>query len=175
MYILLCMKRCWYLVFFLCAVSSQPSSHVTISSTRMVFFLSGDHKTMSGLRVVDSGVLGSGVSSPSQPQPADCRRFCLAWPWTTGLWPYFTKWWCSAVVLYGWTFLSPSCSRMSVRTANTLSVNFMFTSQDLRTCGIVFNGFQKFDPTFSISSNMFHKQSLPADKSLETSSLTFPF
>lgn len=51
--------------------------------------------------------------------------------------------------------------------------NLMFTSQDLRT--MVANGFQKFDPTFSISSNMFHKQSLPADKSLQTSTLTFPF
>ena len=80
---------CWYLVFFLSAASSQPSSHGTVSSTRMIFFPSGDHIIISGLSLVDSTASGKWSFLPrstsiSQPW-ADCKRFCLAWLWTTGL------------------------------------------------------------------------------------------
>lgn len=50
---------CWHLPFFLSAASSQPSSHGTVNSTRMIFFFSsGDHMMMSGLRVGDSTASG---------------------------------------------------------------------------------------------------------------------
>ncbi|KAI2647598.1 Autophagy-related protein 20 [Labeo rohita] len=45
-------KRSWYLAFFLSNACSQPSSHGTVSSMRMIFFASSDHSTASGLRVV---------------------------------------------------------------------------------------------------------------------------
>jgi len=82
-------------LFFLSAASSQPSSHGIVNSIRMIFFPSGDHMMMSGLRVVDSTTSGKRSflwrSTYISPPWADCRRFCLACLWTTGFWPFFTK------------------------------------------------------------------------------------
>lgn len=47
-----CWTRSRFLVVFLSEASSHPSSHGTVSSIRMIFFVSSDHRTMSGLRDV---------------------------------------------------------------------------------------------------------------------------
>ncbi len=111
-------------LFFLSAASSQPSSHGTVNSTRMIFFPPGDHIMMSGLRVLDSFLQRS--TSISHPW-ADCRRFCLTWLGTTGLWPCFTKamMLSSGLALAGCFFLL-SCSRMSASTVNTLSWHHLY-------------------------------------------------
>lgn len=79
--------------------SSLPLPHSPPPTVLLV------HKTLS-VTVVDSTASGKWSFLPGSTWPADYRRFCLAWPWTTGLWPSFTKWWCSAVVLFDWTCLS---------------------------------------------------------------------
>ncbi len=85
----------------------------------------GDNIMMSGLRVVDSNTSGKWSflqrsTSISHPW-ADCRRFCLTWLGTTGLWPSFTKAMVlsSGLALAGCFFLF-SCSRMSASTAYTV-------------------------------------------------------
>ncbi len=107
-------------LFFLSAASSQPSSHSTVNSTRMIFFLLGDHIMMSSLRVVDSTASGKGSFLPRSTSISNtwaCRRFCLTWLGTTGLWPSFTKVMVlsSGLALAGCFFLL-SCSRMSAPT-----------------------------------------------------------
>ncbi len=122
---------CWYLPFFLSAASSQPSSHGTINSTRMTFSPSGDYMIMSWLRVVDNTASGKWSfllrSTSISHAWADCKRFCLSWLWTTGLWPSFTKTIVlgSGLALAGCFFLL-SCCRMSASTANTLSWRHLY-------------------------------------------------
>ncbi len=77
----------------------------------------GDHIMMSGLRVVDSTASGKWSFLPrstsiSHPW-ADCRRFCLTWLGTTGLWPSFTKAMVlsSGFALAGCFFPAPGCLR----------------------------------------------------------------
>ncbi len=102
---------CWYLPFFLSAASSQPSSHGTVNSTRMIFFPSGDHIMMSGLRVVDSTVSGSGVSSRGQPPfpiPWLTARDSVWLGWGQQVFgPLSQRRWCSAVVLLWLVVSSP--------------------------------------------------------------------
>lgn len=100
--------------------------HGTINSTIMIFSPPGDDMMMSGFRVVDNTTSGKWSFLPrstsiSHPW-ADYRRFCLAWLWTIGLWPSFTK----AMLLNSGLSLAScffllSCSRMSASSANTLS------------------------------------------------------
>ena len=86
---------------------------------------------MSGLRLEDSTASGKWSFLPRSTSIshlwADCRRFCLAWLWTTGLWPSFTKAMVlsSGLSLAGCFFLL-SCSRMSASTANTLSWRHLY-------------------------------------------------
>lgn len=67
---LLCWTWSWYLVAFLSDASSQPSSHWTVNSTRIIFLTSPNHMTVLGLR--EFGLPGG--SEVSFPDP-------LSWCW----------------------------------------------------------------------------------------------
>lgn len=102
-----------------------------LSSTRIMFFPHDDHMRRSGLRVVDSAASGKWSFLPRSNSSyhlwPDCRRFCLAWPWTTGLWPSCTKVTVlSSVFASAGSFLLLPSSRMSASTANTLSWRHLY-------------------------------------------------
>lgn len=71
-----------------------------------------------------------------------CRRFCLAWLRTTGLWTYFTK---SMVLSNGLAlagcFFLLSCSRVPASSANTLSWHHLYHPSE-GMCTIVLPSFK---------------------------------
>ena len=120
-------------IFFLSAVSSQPSCQWMVSSIRMTFFPSWDHKTMAGLSVVDSDSSWKWsflLKSPFISHPrVNCSRFTFASHITTGSWLSFT----TAMVLisgfvFAWCFFLLSCSKMWESSHNHLSWHRLYLS-----------------------------------------------
>lgn len=121
------------LVFFLSAVSSQHSSQWTVSSTRMTFFPSWDHKTMAGLKVVDSDsswnwsflLRSAFISHPW----VNCSRFSFDPHITTDIWLSFTKAMMLSIgFVLTWCFFLLSCSKMWPSGDNHLTWHRLYLS-----------------------------------------------